>query len=69
MNSTYRVIKKAGFNEETFPSLNEIITVTEPEAAAIFTARYLKEDKKTEFLKVGVLKYSSWSRTDGPVVE
>jgi hypothetical protein len=26
--------------------------ITEPEAAAIFTARHLKEDKKEEFLKV-----------------
>jgi hypothetical protein len=29
--------------------------VSEPEAAAIYTARYLKEDKKKEFLKVSVL--------------
>ena len=26
--------------------------VTEPVAAAIYTARHLKEDKQTEFLKV-----------------
>jgi hypothetical protein len=29
--------------------------LTEPEAAAIYTARYLKEDKKKEFLKVSLL--------------
>jgi hypothetical protein len=29
--------------------------VSEPEAAAIYTARYLKEDKKKEFLKASVL--------------
>lgn len=51
-NSTLRAIKKAGFNEQTFPNLTDIIMVTEPEAAAIYTARHLKEDKKTEFLKV-----------------
>lgn len=26
--------------------------VTEPEAAAVYTARHLKKDKKKEFLKV-----------------
>ncbi|CZR64187.1 uncharacterized protein PAC_14084 [Phialocephala subalpina] len=52
-NSTLRAIKKAGFNEQTFPNLTDIIMVTEPEAAAIYTARHLKEDKKTEFLKLG----------------
>ena len=29
-----------------------MILVTEPEAAALYTARHLKEDKNTEFLKV-----------------
>jgi hypothetical protein len=32
-----------------------MILVTEPEAAAIYTARYLKEDKKTDFLKASIL--------------
>jgi hypothetical protein len=31
--------------------------VSEPEAAAIYTARYLKEDKKKEFLKASVVNY------------
>lgn len=59
-NSTLRAIKKAGFNEQTFPNLTDIIMVTEPEAAAIYTARHLKEDKKTEFLKVCFVASSSY---------
>jgi molecular chaperone DnaK (HSP70) len=50
-NSTLRAIRTAGFNEQTFPNLVSIMMVAEPEAAAIYTARYLKEDKRTEFLK------------------
>jgi len=44
---------KAGFNNENFPRLNNMILVTEPEAAAIYTARYLKEVMGQDFLKVG----------------
>ncbi|KAL2073566.1 hypothetical protein VTL71DRAFT_10892 [Oculimacula yallundae] len=51
-NSTIRAMTKAGFNEESFPNLRDIILVTEPEAAAIYTARYLKKDKKKDFLKI-----------------
>jgi hypothetical protein len=29
--------------------------ITEPEAAAIFTARHLKEEKQEEFLKASIL--------------
>jgi hypothetical protein len=50
-----RAIKKAGFNEDTFPNLNDIIVVTEQEAAAIYTARYLKEDMMMDFLKASIL--------------
>lgn len=50
-NSTLRAIRKAGFNETTFPRIESIILVTEPEAAAIYTARHLKEDKEIEFLE------------------
>jgi hypothetical protein len=45
-------VRNAGFNESTFPNLGDIIMVTEPEAAAIYTARYLKERLGEEFLKV-----------------
>jgi len=53
MNSTYRALRKAGFNQESFPKLKEIIFVTEPEAAAIYSARYLKDTMGQDFLKVG----------------
>jgi hypothetical protein len=44
-------VKRAGFDNATFPNLRDIIMVTEPEAAAVYTARYLKEDTGREFLK------------------
>lgn len=43
---------RAGFNKKTFPNLKDVMMVSEPEAAAIYTARHLKEDKETEFLHV-----------------
>jgi molecular chaperone DnaK (HSP70) len=52
-NATLRAVRHAGFNESTFKNLNDMILVTEPEAAALYTARHLKEDKHTEFLKLG----------------
>lgn len=36
--------------------------VSEPEAAAIYTARYLNEDKKREFLKASLLAQLSLRR-------
>lgn len=45
-------MRKAGFNEKTFPNLKDIIMVTEPEAAAVYTARHLKKEMGKEFLKV-----------------
>jgi hypothetical protein len=56
-NSTLRAIRNAGFNEEAFPHLREFIMVTEPEAAAVYTARYLKETMGREFLKVQFLTF------------
>ncbi|KIW07011.1 uncharacterized protein PV09_01906 [Verruconis gallopava] len=50
MNSTYRAVTKAGFNEKTFPKLEDVMFVTEPEAAAIYTARYY-EELNEQFLK------------------
>lgn len=51
MNSTYRALTQAGFNQTTFPRLKDIIFVTEPEAAAIFTAREEKLAMGREYLK------------------
>ena len=50
-NSTFRAIRHAGFNELNFPNLQRILLVTEPEAAAIYTAQYLKQ-QEAELLKV-----------------
>lgn len=57
---------RAGFNNETFPQLRKMMLVSEPEAAAIYTARYLKEARVAEFqLRVRVNTLSSQSSTDG----
>jgi hypothetical protein len=52
MNSTYRALTNAGFNQTYFPQLRDVMFVTESEAAAIYTARYLKDREGTEFLRV-----------------
>ena len=44
-NATYRAITLAGFNKDTFPKLENIKMLAEPEAAAVYTARYLKEEE------------------------
>ncbi|KIY02396.1 uncharacterized protein Z520_02534 [Fonsecaea multimorphosa CBS 102226] len=50
-NSTFRALTNAGFNEEYFPRLASVIFITEPEAAATYTARYLKDEIQQIFLK------------------
>jgi hypothetical protein len=50
-NSTLRAIQHAGFNKLNFPNLQRFLLVTEPEAAAIYTAQYLKQ-QEAELLKV-----------------
>lgn len=51
-NSIFRALTRAGFTKDTFPKLGETLVVSEPEAAAIYTARYLKERYGADFLKV-----------------
>ncbi|KAI9773911.1 MAG: hypothetical protein M1840_006137 [Geoglossum simile] len=52
-NSTFRALTRAGFNKDTFPQLKDILLISEPEAAAIYTARYLREGDGADFLKKG----------------
>lgn len=47
----FKAVRKAGFNEKSLPTLKDTILVYEPEAAAYFTARDLKE-RGTDFLQV-----------------
>ncbi|KAL5328743.1 hypothetical protein ACEPPN_002247 [Leptodophora sp. 'Broadleaf-Isolate-01'] len=51
-NSIFRALTKAGLSRENFPLLDEMILVSEPEAAAIYTARYLKEVNGQYLLRV-----------------
>ncbi|KAH7078751.1 hypothetical protein BKA63DRAFT_591475 [Paraphoma chrysanthemicola] len=50
-NSTLKAIRNAGFNERNFPQLGRYIMVSEPEAAAIYTARYMQEQAATSLKK------------------
>ncbi|OAP64492.1 hypothetical protein AYL99_00464 [Fonsecaea erecta] len=50
-NSTFRALTNAGLNQSYFPRLSTIMFITEPEAAAIYTARYLKDEINEIFLK------------------
>jgi len=52
-NSMFRALTRAGFNQTNFPKLIDMLVVSEPEAAAIYTAKYLKELGGTDFLEVG----------------
>lgn len=47
----FKAISKAGFNTTDLPTLKDIMMVSEPEAAALFTAQDLK-DRGTDFLQV-----------------
>ncbi|KAK4504279.1 hypothetical protein PRZ48_005195 [Zasmidium cellare] len=49
-NSMFKAVSKAGFNTKNLPTLKDIIMVSEPEAAALFTAQDLK-DQGTDFLQ------------------
>jgi molecular chaperone DnaK (HSP70) len=51
-NSTYRAVINAGFNPSNFLKMERIIMIREPEAAALYAVRWLK-DENVEFLKVG----------------
>jgi hypothetical protein len=51
-NAMFRALTRAGFNKENFPELREMLLVSEPEAAAIYTARHLKEVNGADVLRV-----------------
>jgi hypothetical protein len=49
----FRALTRAGFTAEIFPRLEEMLLISEPEAAAVYTARFLREKDGIEFIKVG----------------
>ena len=53
MNSTYRALTRAGFNQLNFPRLQDILFLTESEAASIYTARHYRDERTEEFLQEG----------------
>jgi hypothetical protein len=54
LNSTYRALSKAGFNRTNFPKLGEVMFVTESEAAAHYVARFYRDERGQQFLKVSI---------------
>jgi hypothetical protein len=52
MNSTYRALMKAGFNRVKFPRLQDVMFITEPEAAALYTARHYRDEMAHDILEV-----------------
>jgi hypothetical protein len=52
MNSTYRALTRAGFNQTNFPRLQNVMFITESEAAAHYVARFYRDTRGQEFLKV-----------------
>jgi hypothetical protein len=56
MNSTYRALMKAGFNRSNFPKLQDVMFITEPEAAAIYTARHYRDELAQVTLQVCLIR-------------
>jgi hypothetical protein len=52
INSTYRAITKAGFNQVNFPKLRDVMFITESEAAAHYVARFYRDERGQQILKV-----------------
>lgn len=50
---TMQAFDMAGFNNNGFPKLTQIMTITEPEAAAIFTIKTLRGGAQAEKLSIG----------------
>jgi hypothetical protein len=49
----FRALTRAGLTAKIFPQLEEMLLISEPEAAAVYTARFLREKNGIEFIKVG----------------
>jgi hypothetical protein len=49
-------MKLAGFSKQYFPRLNEIILVSEPEAAALSVLKSVQEDEGHNFFQANLLK-------------
>ena len=49
----FRALTRAGFTAKIFPQLEEMLLISEPEAAAVYTARFLREKDGIDFIKVG----------------
>jgi hypothetical protein len=58
INSTYRALTKAGFNQTNFPKLRDVMLITESEAAAHYVARFYRDEKAQQILKVSGLLHS-----------
>lgn len=53
-NRTFRAISKAGFDESNFKRLREVIMVSEPEAAALYTLKDLRTQDGEESINVSL---------------
>lgn len=47
-NLTFQAINRAGFTKRYFNGLRQVIFVTEPEAAALYSVKYLMEEADDE---------------------
>ena len=52
MNSTYRALIKAGFSQSSFPKLQDVMFITEPEAATVYTVRHYRDELAQTTLQV-----------------
>lgn len=64
-NATFRALRSAGFNKENFPTLNDMILISEPEAASYYTVQHLQA-RKAEFLKASPSVLQVWCAMQYP---
>jgi hypothetical protein len=64
-NLTFQAVNKAGFTKRYFRGLRDIVFVTEPEAAALYSIKYfMAEEEDGEILRVYSLSQMAFSIAD-----
>lgn len=58
----------AGFNAENFPRLQNIMFITEPEAAAQYTARHYRDEERNVFLEVPGQSIGSYLQSSTDII-
>ena len=63
-NLTFQTVNKAGFTKRYFGGLRDIVFMTEPEAAALYSIKYFMAEEGGEILGVYSLSRMAFSIAD-----